>query len=240
MGAGPSAGGINAETEQLINSTLASADGDVRNAAQLLGNDAVKSDNPHPLATMTAWAPGQLARLHQLAQAMPPGFLRARTSESSKLVHAALHRAKTLQTKVTCGSATSTRTDSLGPVPASGCGSPVPTVPTLPTKHPKKHRHHPRHNLGTKPAGSQLPPSIAATTPGGKHHPGAGPSIGPSTAPTTHKPPITLPTLPSLPNPLPSASVGVTLTHCHLGLGLGIVIVSLDTCSLLGGTPHNN
>jgi hypothetical protein len=58
--------------------------------------------------------------------------------------------------------------------------------------------------------------------------------------PSTHKPPIKLPTLPSLPNPLPSVSIGVTLTHCHLGLGLGIIVVSLDTCAVLGGTPHNH
>jgi hypothetical protein len=242
LGTGLSAGGISAETEQQINSNLASADGDVRNAAQLLGNDAVKSDNPHPLATMTAWAPGQLARLHRLANAVPVGILRARTSQSSKLVHAAEHRAKTLQTKVTCGAPASTSSDSLGPVPAADCGS---TAPSLPAKHRKKHRHHGHHGHGTKPAGSQISqPIVATTTPapgGGKQHPGSGPSVGPTTPPSTHKPPITLPTLPSIPipNPLPSVSVGLTLTHCHLGLGLGIVVVDLNTCSLLGGTPHS-
>jgi hypothetical protein len=240
LGDGASAGGgISAETEQLINSNLSSADGDVRNAAQLLGNDAVKSDNPHPLATITAWAPGQLARLHRLANAMPVGILRARTNQSSELVQAAAHRAKKLQTKVNCGAPTSTHSDQLGPVPSAGCGS---TPPVVPGKHQKKHRHHAHHNRGGKPASSPVSAPIVATTPapGDTHHPGAGPSIGPSNLPSTHKPPITLPTLPSLPNPLPSASIGVTLTHCHLGLGLGIIVVSVDTCTLMGGTPHNH
>lgn len=233
---GVSAGGLSSETENLIDSNLASADGDVKHAAQLLGSDAVKSNNAHALSSMTAWAPGQLARLKRLANAMPDGVLKARTSQSSQLVHAALHRAKTLQhKKVTCGALRTSGSDELGPVPAGTCGSPV----APPAKHHPKHhpnRHHAGHSGGQSTASIPVAPPSVGTGPttGTHHHPGSGPSTGGGSSSSTHKPPISLPTLPTL---LPSVSLGVTATRCRLSLNVIILTVSVDACQLLGGTP---
>src|SRR5262249_22979546 len=61
IGTGPQAGGLNAHTDALIGSTLASADHDVRSASTLLGNQAVRSRTSNPLTVLMSWAPGQLA-----------------------------------------------------------------------------------------------------------------------------------------------------------------------------------
>jgi hypothetical protein len=150
-----------------------------------------------------------------------------------------VHRAKTLQTKVDCGALDTSGTDELGPVPTRSCGGSTPGRGTKPTKNRHHHRHH---NGGTAPASGPVAPPSTGTGTGteqpqpGTHHSASGGPTG-SGSSHTSKPPVTLPTLPTLPS-LP-ISPSLTLTHCHLGLTLGIIVVDVDTCRLLGGTPHN-
>lgn len=236
MGSGVNAGGISAHTASLITSTLASADSDVKNASQLLGSQAVKTDSARPLNAMTAWAPSQLQRLRELAAVLPNDSLRARTMTSTHLVSAALHRAKTLAAKVNCGAAATSGSDDLGPVPASSCTTPSakPVRPSS-TGH-KSGRHH--SSSGQQP-GSVTLPSVPAVVGGGSSGTKggtSGSSAGGATS-STHTPPIVLPTLP---NPLPTqVQPSVGLTKCGLAANLGkLIIINIDLCKLLGGTPH--
>src|SRR6202040_3593390 len=91
---GPSAAGsISAHTASLVSSTLDSGDSDVRNAAQLLGSQALSSSSAGALAVMTQWAPGQLDKLQQIADELPAGALHDRAMGSAQLVTDALARA---------------------------------------------------------------------------------------------------------------------------------------------------
>lgn len=115
------AGGVSARTVDLVSAALASADSDTKSASRLLGGIAVSQGSSRPLSSMMTWAPKQLARLKELAAAMPAGELRTRTTTSTTLVHAVAARASTLGGNVDCACAGTTGSDELGPVPCRSC-----------------------------------------------------------------------------------------------------------------------
>ncbi len=217
IGTGPVAsGGLDSHTAALIDSTLASADHDVKAAATLLGSQAIKSKSTSPLDVMTSWAPDQLARLHEIAAAAPDSALRRRTESSADLVSAALNRAKQLAPKVGTGCLDTASRDELGPVPVAGC--PSGQGPT-PTAHPKStataHRSKDR-NIATNGTSEAPAPNVSST-------PGAG-QTSPKSSPT---PIVSLPT--SL-LPTSTKSLPVTVDTCGVGISLGPIQIGLGIC----------
>jgi hypothetical protein len=217
-GAGPQASGFDAHTVDLINTTLASADSDVRSASTLLGSTAVKNASANPLLVMTAWAPDQLARLRTLAAAMPAGPLRARTASSEHLVSAALTRAQQLAPKVRSRCIDPAMTDELGPLPVSTCTPSTPTGPRRTTGSPTPSRTGNSAVTGGSVhanTGSVVPVPSGST---GPQAPGSSSSTGGLPIPS-----VPLPSLPS--------SIPVTVNTCGLGLSLGPIGVGIGTCS---------
>ncbi|MDP9118024.1 MAG: DUF5667 domain-containing protein [Actinomycetota bacterium] len=200
QGAGPSAASaINAHTASLITDTLAAADSDVRDAAQLLGRQAVDQSSASPLSALTGWAPSQMARLQTITAELPAGAVHDRAATSSRLVTAASDRAAALSSMASCGCLATAPTDSLGPLPCAACAVAPPAsgapgagsvVPNLPSTGP-----------GVLVPSTGRPSLGAATT--GSGTASAAPSAGQTTAPTQSRaaPPAVLP------NPVPSLSV---------------------------------
>jgi hypothetical protein len=122
-GGGDAAGsGINSHTAKLVDSTLDSADNDVRNASRLLGTAAVQSNSASPLDVMAKWAPAQVKRLQAITQRVPSGSpLASRAAASTQLVAAAVTRSKTLVTLLDCHCLNDAPSDSLGPLPCIVC-----------------------------------------------------------------------------------------------------------------------
>lgn len=225
-GSGPVAGGVSSDTARLVTSNLASADADVKSASKLLGGQAVRSGSTAPLANLTKWAPQQLQRLTQLAAAVPNKDLQSRTTSSTTLVHAAVTRAVTLQTKVDCSCMRTAGSDDLGPLPCTVCSGPVtqpgsnPNPTTSPGRSGKK---------TTTPAGTV--PGLGSTASTGSTGSGtqsSTPNGGPDAQPT--KPGLQLPSLP-INLPKPSASLPITLGSCGLGITLGPIDLHLGSCS---------
>ena len=226
IGSAPTAS-VSPHTAGLVTSTLNSADDDVRQAAQLLGTQAVQSSSAAPLSSMTSWAPGQLARLQAIATRIPAGTLHDRAGASANLVSAALARANTLQGQLGCTCLKGGGSDQLGPLPCLICTGPAPLPITVPS--------------GTStpgaPGGSGSKSSPAQTNGSGSAAgtPSAG---GPSATPTPSGsvPALKLPslTLPSLPLPtiaLPS-SPPLTINSCGVGVTLGPVGIGAGTCGI--------
>jgi hypothetical protein len=224
-GRGPQAdAAVSAGTARLIQSTLASADSDVKAAASLLGEQAVKNHSAGPLDTMTTWAPGQLSRLHQIAAAMPDQSLRARTESSAQLVGAALVRAKALAPKVGCSCLGSTGTDELGPMPCGSCPTTTPALSTpggstsaAPSAEPKPARA--RTGAATGRPGQTTTTGSTGTSPAASGSSTAG-APRPSSTPTPglHLPSLTVPS--SLPVGVSSCGIGATLGPIGIGIGL--------------------
>jgi hypothetical protein len=224
--AGPSASGqLSAHTAKLVTSTLSSGDGDVRSAAQLLGQQAVSSHSAAPLQVMMTWAPGQIGRLQTIVGELPAGPVHDRANASLQLVEAALGRAGALSSIAGCSCLNSAASDALGPVPCSPCSAaPLPSGPNLPTGVPLPGSSSARPpTSGTTP---QLPGILPGSTtlpvptlePGGSTS-GSGTSSG-SGKPTL---PIKLPTLPPIfPSHTPNPSKSATQT-CVLNL-LGVCV----------------
>ena len=211
-GAGPQAGGLDSHTTGLITSTLASADHDVRSASSLLGGQAVKSKSTSPLSVLPSWAPDQLAKLRELASAMPDAALRSRTASSAQLVTAAVARANQLAATVHTGCLSTANADQLGPLPVSSCsaGSVLP---------PKKHEHAKAsqsgaktHKAGTNGGSSPSPKS------GGSGSPNPTGSTSPSPSPTSSSN-ISVPSL-------PTTSLPVSVNSCTIQL-LGVVKITV-------------
>jgi hypothetical protein len=133
--AGPPASGVSSRTAALVTSTLHSADSDVRTGTRLLGAQAVRENSSAPLAIITAWAPGQFARLQTIVASLPAGSLQTRARASSDLVLSALNRAAALMKLSGCSCLRTAPTDSLGPVPCTVCPAPsaTPVAPTATT-----------------------------------------------------------------------------------------------------------
>jgi hypothetical protein len=125
-GSGPSAtDGISSHTANLVISTLSSANSDVRNAAQLLGGEAVRSDSTGPLDAMIDWAPGQIDELQKITDRLPAGDAHDSAVATTQLVTNAQARAQALRAESGCACLDNTSTDDLGPVPCPVCASPA-------------------------------------------------------------------------------------------------------------------
>jgi uncharacterized membrane protein YgcG len=165
---------------------------------------------------MTSWAPGQLARLHDLAEAMPAGDLRSHAESSAHLVVAALTRAKDLAPVVASTCSGSVTTDTLGPVPQSDCAPavvlPSESVSQQPSKSQAPNQSHSGSSEGS--VGSNGTQSGSA---------GSGPSAtgGSSSSGGGLIPSLPIPTAtPTLPVTVDSCGVGATLGPLEIGLGL--------------------
>ena len=213
MGSGLQAGVIDSHTADLIDSTLGSADSDVKNATTLLTNQAVASNSSTPLKIITDWAPSQLARLKSLAAAVPDGSLRQRAQSSAWLVNAAANRAKALVPVVANGCASTADTDSLGALPSSCTSSPTQRTPGTGKQHTKGH-HPNKSGVGTNtaPGVSPLPGTSSAPAPG---------TSGSSSSPTSpiKLPPVTLP-------PVTAPSVPVTINNSCVK----VIVLSIGSC----------
>jgi hypothetical protein len=176
---------------------------------------------------MTAWAPGQAARLQDIVNRIPAGSLRDRAATSAQLVDAASARARTLQGEIGCNCLDTSGSDALGPVPCSVCGqSPTAGSGAQPSG---------RTPTATVPGPSGAAPNGGSTLPGVPGLP--GPVTLPGTSGTvpgtgTGTLPVPLPTkpgiLPSVPLPVPSVSVAT----CGLGVTLGGLGLGLGTCGV--------
>ncbi len=211
-GDGPQAGGLDAHTANLIKSTLASADSDVKSASSLLATQAVQKQTTSPLQVITKWAPSQLSRLNSIAAAMPNPTLRERTQSSANLVTAAVNRAELLAPKVTAGCATGTASDSLGPLPQCGITSVIPSIG------------------GTQPNSSGAPSSSASNSaPGGN---GGVNSVVPNNTSSTGAQPTGSESsssgglLPSI-----SPSLPLTVSSCGIAASLGPIGIGIGLCS---------
>ncbi len=137
LGRGPQAdGGVSAATARLVDQTLTSADDDVLSASRALTTNALKRKSGAPLTTMITWAPGQAARLRELAAAAPTSSLRARAIDSQNLVTAALTRADAVRPLAACACMGTARSDR-----SVRCRAPR-VVP--PRSRPARHRSAPR------------------------------------------------------------------------------------------------
>jgi Domain of unknown function (DUF5667) len=127
-------GGLSHRTSDLIMSTLNDQDSEVRSAARLLGASAVDGVSANPLRSMMNWAPGQLARMREIAARIPAGALHDRAAASGQVTQQALKRAQKLDSVMSLPCASSTSADDFGPIPVSHCVStPTPSTNTPPT-----------------------------------------------------------------------------------------------------------
>jgi hypothetical protein len=244
---GHALGGVHAgaaasgDTGSLIVSTLQSADSDVRSAARLLGNQAVRRHSAEPLTRMSDWAPGQEQRLQRIAAALSDPKLRLAALSSAHLVQQAQARAAALTAVIGCSCLSTANADALGPKPCTACGTSAPgrsggspsarptrgggTGTAGPTKHGK-----PRGGSG---GGAAV---TGAGNGGGNGGGGGAPAGGGSssgvpapsglpTLPTT--PPIGVPPLlPSSPSlPVTASSCGASVSLPLLG-GIGVGLCS--------------
>jgi hypothetical protein len=220
-----------AETAQLIGSTLRSSDADVRAAARLLGTHAVKHASAKSLSTMTGWAPGQERRLEALAAGLSDPTLRSQALSSLRLVRAAQARALALAAKMGCSCLSSANADALGPKPCTTCSAPVIT-PRPATKPAVGHSAGNPHPSQATHRGSSGSASGSAAHHGSGGQVAVPPKASGSPTPSapgasTSKPPITLPSLPTGSASLPVAanSCGVTVSLPILG-GVGVGLCS--------------
>jgi len=236
-GTGPQAdGAITERTAALVRSTLGSADDDVRQAAQLLGSQAVSTRSAAPLRVMTGWAPAQQGRLDAIVARIPAGSLHDAAASSATLIASAYARATQLQAVIGCNCLDNAHSDDLGPIPCTVCDG-----PSQPSR--------PGHSSGTTPGStgtSSTPRPVQSHSPAG---PGGGAGITPggstSGTPGTSPPgtsgagggPLPLPTpslpLPSLPLPsLPLPSPPVTTDSCGASISLGPIGIGVGTCGI--------
>ena len=226
LGAAP-ATSVSSRTAGLVTSTLNSADDDVRQAAQLLGAQAVQSQSAAPLSTMAGWAPDQLARLQAIAGRTPAGNLHDRATSSANLVSAALVRATTLQSQIGCTCLNGGGSDQLGPLPCLICTGPPPLPITVPG------------GTGSPGAGNGTAKSSPAVTNGGGSAaatPGSGgpnPYGSPNPSGSLPVPQLPSVTVPSI--PLPSTPP-LTINSCGVSVTLGPVGVGAGTCGIHLGT----
>ena len=207
-GPGTQTGGLSPDTTALVDSTLSSADDDLRSASQLLGAQSIRDGSPAPLDVLTRWAPGQLARLGGISAALPSGQARNRALASLQLLRQAVARATSLQRQSGCRCLGKAPTDPLGPVPCVGCTPPVPGAggnsgtPGGPS------------NARTSAPGPGSPGRTGATVPSGAGQRGVsgstatGQPLPTGAAPTP--PTGTLPT--SILSPLPSVPTSILPT----------------------------
>lgn len=217
VGANASAG-ISTHTASLIKSTLESANTDVTQASQLLGNAAVRDKSSKPLAILAAWTPGQARRLSEAARRIPAGSLHNLAVSSVDLVRAAQLRATDLTPQVGCGCLSNGSSDSLGPLPCPKCVASAPSAP------------------GPNGPSSSSPGTSGSTSapPAGGVNGGSQSSEGTPVPPSssTSGPLITVPSL-SLPSlSLPSVSTPVNVDSCGVSASLGPINIGIGPCGV--------
>ncbi len=205
VGSGPPV--VSTRTANRMSDTLDDADSDTRSGVSVLTTAAVHNRSTASLAVITAWAPGQIARLQAILAATPAGAIHTRATASLLLAAQATQRAEQLRAELGCACLSSGRTDQLGPLPCTSCNQPA-TRPTNPgSTHPATTGgagvgtgSHPA--LGT---GSSTNPTAGT----GPTHPGGAPATSakpptagqpvthPATAPSTARPPAAAGATPS-------------------------------------------
>jgi hypothetical protein len=226
---GPQADGtISRHTASLITSTLGSADDDLRQAATLIGTQAVHSHSVAPLRIMLNWAPGQESRLNQIVAHIPAGTLHDRAASSRDLVSAALGRAQALREDMGCGCLNASGTDNLGPLPCAACEISSPTIPTPGTPGSQGGPAITQSRTGTDSNGSTAGPKDGKGQGGASSGSGAGTYTpagngSPTTNPTTGLPlpSVSVPSVPAVPPVLGTNSCGATVTLGQIGVGVG-------------------
>ncbi len=228
-GAGTLAGGLSKSTATLIETNLASADSDLRNGTRLLDTQAVTSKTQSPISLITSWAPGQLDRLHDLADALPQGPLQNRTTTSWTLTKSALTRARTLSPAVASGCASTDDSDRLGPVPT--CAASPSTTGTSGTPGTARTPSSPL----TSTAPSSAPSVGKTTTHSSPDAPGAsapGASVSRSSTTGITARPISSPAARTSTSPpvirLPSAPVSIG--SCGVSVSLGPIGIGVGGC----------
>jgi hypothetical protein len=189
-------GALSAHTAGLIEQTLASADDDIRAAAQMLGDVAVSSGSPDTLDALIAWAPPQLHAMHAIALRLPNGATRGAAVATWQLIRDARARAVQLEADLGCGCLTRSGSDELGPRPCTHpCANPhAPGTPgrsgvsSGPSSAPRSgNGGQPTGQPTTQPGAPGGPGNPQVTYPGGPARPGGprgaspvGPGGGPS------------------------------------------------------------
>lgn len=227
-GSGLHAGGISAGTADLVTSTLASADSDVRAASVILTRQAAQGGSKAPLQTMLDWTPAQLSRLQAVQDALPAGALRDRITSSADLVGAAQARARALQSRLGCSCLSGAPTDSLGVIPCDVCS--VPTVrPSAPSgSQPATRSGTPAGNAGSSSNAPLGPtPDPVTVTPSG--FPPVSGSGSPSGGGSSSSGGGILPPLPPITSVLPvkSSSCGIGASLGPIGIGIGLCPISV-------------
>ncbi|WP_375497226.1 DUF5667 domain-containing protein [uncultured Jatrophihabitans sp.] len=224
-GTGTLAGGLSPHTAKLISSNLTSSDSDVTHGTDLLSTQAVTARSQSPIALITEWAPGQLARLTDLAAALPQGALLNQTKSSWTLTKSALTRARSLAPAVAAGCASTTQTDPLGPVPTCSQSAtrstpvPVPTSSSAPTAGTGTGTARPGGGAASQRSGGTRPSSAAPVAP-------VAP-VAPATS-TPTAPPNPLPSTLTVPSLLPSGPVSVG--SCGISVGAGPIGIGIGGC----------
>ena len=220
LSAGANASGaLNARTAGLIKSTLASADQDVTQASQLLGTAAVRGKSAKPLDMMTAWTPGQTARLTDALHRIPAGPLHAQAASSVNLVNAAQVRAAKLKPQVDCSCLNGAVTDNLGPVPLT-----VLPTPTNSSTIPASTGRSSGSSSGSSGSGPAVGNGDSST---GVSNPSSGSESSSSTQPILPIPSISLPSI-----PLPTVTSPININSCGITASLGPINIGIGPCGV--------
>jgi hypothetical protein len=217
-GDGAQASGLDSHTAGLIQSTLASADSDVKSASSLLTTQAVQKKSAAPLTVLTRWAPKQLSRLQTIAAVLPSPALRNRTESSADLVSAAVTHAQQLAPKVAGGCSSSATSDPLGPLPIGACGTGGTSIVPPVLGGQSSTSNSPSNPAGSGAAGNgqnaSVVPGETSTTNG------VQPTAGePTKSGGSPLPPIKTPSLP------------VSVSSCGINASLGPIGIGIGLCS---------
>jgi hypothetical protein len=216
-GDGAQAGGIDAHTANLIQSTLASADSDVTSASTLLTKQAVQKKSASPLDLLTAWAPKQLSRLQGIAQAMPDSALRDRTESSANLVTAAVTHAQQLAPRVASGCSSTATASPLGPLPIGACGLTSGSI--LPPVIGGQGSSSSKPSQGSSGAAGG---NSVTVVPAGSSTNGVQPTAGEPSKSSSGV--VTLP-------PIKTPSLPVSVSSCGINASLGPIGIGIGLCS---------
>lgn len=221
---------VDSSTSSLVDSTLNSADSDIKSGMQALGSQAIRDRSGSGLALVTAWAPGELSKLRSIVARMPAGAVHQRGDLSLALLTQAQHRAAQLKALGNCGCLATARTDDLGAVPCTKCASAAPALAPATRTHANTPRRTSHSGTATTGAGASTHGGAAATHPGAGTSKAPGPSGGASTSSGAGVPGLPgVPGIPTVSNPLGSGS-GSDCTGLDLGL------LSVGRCGVgLGG-----
>lgn len=191
---------VSAHAQQLVISTLAAGNADVRSGSRLITSAAVADKDPTELAPLKQFAATQSGKLDALIQTLPKGTAaKSAAKNASNLVAAVAQRATELSVSVGCTCINPDHTDNLGPTPCTAC--PPAKRHTKPPSGTQGSQSAPYVTPGGSGSGSPASSSrgpLPPTEPGGGG--GGGPSSSPSPTPPT---PSTTPT--SAPSSAPSS-----------------------------------